>query len=107
LHRLHYTEATLQKMSRLILKEEQYWDSDKDAIFEDMLYMSDLELHRLCLQCPSIAKHQLSPDLLMDSAKIRQLVDHILPEQMSGGNRLLIFSQFTMVNSVLHFKLDP
>lgn len=97
LHRHHYTEAILAKMSREILKDEQFWDSDPKYVYEDMSVMSDFELHQLCCKHRVIQKYKLDDKKLMDSGKIEYLTQKILPENFEKKNRLLIFSQFTIV----------
>lgn len=109
LQRRTYDDAELRRMSKLILKEEPYWDSQISLVYEDMTHMSDLELHRLCVDNKSLRAHQRDISSLTDSAKIQVLVKDILPKHFKQGDRLLIFSQFTMMLDLLelvfkHFK---
>ena len=49
-----------------------------DYIAEDMSYMSDFELHGLCLKFPSIESYQLSSNEWMDCGKVEKLKE-LLP----------------------------
>jgi SWI/SNF-related matrix-associated actin-dependent regulator 1 of chromatin subfamily A len=106
LHRTRYTDDLLKKMSREILKEEQYWDSDAQYVFEDMQLLTDFELHKLCLKNKSIRRHALPDSLLLDSGKTKMLCQQILPQCKERGDRVLLFSQFTMMLDVLEMVLQ-
>lgn len=43
-----YTDELLRKMTKDIMKDVKYWDSNEDYVYEDMTVMSDFELNRLC-----------------------------------------------------------
>lgn len=105
LHRTRYTDAQLKKMSKDILKEEQYWDSNQQYVFEDMQVMSDFELHNLCCLNKSLKRFQLPDEALFTAGKTKLLVDEILPQRKANGDRVLLFSQFTMMLDVLEAVL--
>lgn len=48
LFRRLYDEKKLKAMARDCLREEEFFDRNKDLIFEDMEVMTDFELHRFC-----------------------------------------------------------
>ncbi|KAJ3072775.1 hypothetical protein HDU98_002935, partial [Podochytrium sp. JEL0797] len=100
LFRRMYTSDKIKVMAREIMKEDQYMDANMEYIREDMEYMSDFELHRLCLNFPTIQHHALCDDEWMDSGKIQWLKEK-LPEMIKRGDRVLIFSQFVIMLNVL------
>ncbi|KAJ7987207.1 hypothetical protein DPEC_G00336350 [Dallia pectoralis] len=104
LHRQHYSAAKLAAMSRLMLKEPTHREADPALIMEDMEVMTDFELHRLCLQYPSVQEYQLSMHLLLDSGKLN-LLTQLLASQKKQGDRVVLFSQFTMMLDILEVFL--
>ncbi|XP_030904395.2 SWI/SNF-related matrix-associated actin-dependent regulator of chromatin subfamily A containing DEAD/H box 1-like [Melopsittacus undulatus] len=104
LHRQYYTNDKLRKMSKLMLKEPTHCDADPVLIFEDMTVMTDFELHLLCEQFSHINKFKLDTDLILDSGKFETL-DHILSDLKEKGDRVVLFSQFTMMLDILEVFL--
>ncbi|KAM6984848.1 SWI/SNF-related matrix-associated actin-dependent regulator of chromatin subfamily A containing DEAD/H box 1b [Aplochiton taeniatus] len=104
LHRQHYTTRKLAAMSKLMLKEPTHHDANPLLIQEDMEAMSDHDLHRLCLRYPSIRGYQLNTDLFLDSGKII-LLTQLLPSLKQQGDRVVLFSQFTMMMDILEVFL--
>ncbi|RUS30475.1 P-loop containing nucleoside triphosphate hydrolase protein, partial [Jimgerdemannia flammicorona] len=135
LFRVKYTDSMLREMAKSIMKEEQYWDANLEYIFEvlyfiefnasivcrvnahvsslltdfvwtqDMQVMSDFELRRLCLEHKSIERFGLKNEEWMHAGKVEKLKE-ILPECKRKGDRVLLFSQFTMMLDVLESVLD-
>uniref|UniRef100_A0A8C7VK11 SNF2 related chromatin remodeling ATPase with DExD box 1a n=1 Tax=Oncorhynchus mykiss TaxID=8022 RepID=A0A8C7VK11_ONCMY len=104
LHRQYYTTERLEAMSSLMLKEPTHFDADPVLIQEDMAVMSDFELHRLCQQYSSLDKYQLGKDLLLDSGKFH-LLQTLLATLKTKGDRVVLFSQFTMMLDILEILL--
>ncbi|KAM4745184.1 SWI/SNF-related matrix-associated actin-dependent regulator of chromatin subfamily A containing DEAD/H box 1A [Anableps anableps] len=104
LHRQYYTTEKLQVMSRLMLKEPTHHDASAALIQEDMEVMSDFELHRLCQQYNSICSFQLDTSLLLDSGKFLHLKE-LLASLKSQGDRVVLFSQFTMMLDIVEVLL--
>ncbi|KAI8498571.1 ATP-dependent helicase smarcad1 [Branchiostoma belcheri] len=100
LHRTYYTLDKLRDMSKRMLKEPTHHDANADLIFEDMEVMSDFELNNLCKMYSSLSEYTLSPDLLLDSGKFR-LLDSLLPDMAARGDRVLLFSQLTMMLDIV------
>ncbi|KAL1921144.1 uncharacterized protein VTP21DRAFT_10860 [Calcarisporiella thermophila] len=100
LFRRLYHDEKLRIMSREIMKEEAYFDANREYIMEDMQVMSDFELHRLCQQFKSIQKFALKADEWMLAGKVQKLQE-MLPRLKAQGDRVLIFSQFTMMLDIL------
>ncbi|XP_058641299.1 SWI/SNF-related matrix-associated actin-dependent regulator of chromatin subfamily A containing DEAD/H box 1A isoform X2 [Onychostoma macrolepis] len=104
LHRQYYTSDKLAAMSKAMLKEPTHFDADPALIQEDMEVMSDFELHNLCKQYSSISSFQLENRLLLDSGKFA-LLTKILTRLKEKGDRVVLFSQFTMVLDIVEFLL--
>ncbi|RVE68105.1 hypothetical protein OJAV_G00088450 [Oryzias javanicus] len=104
LHRQYYTKEKLKAMSKLMLKEPTHFDADPALIQEDMEVMSDFELHRLCQQFSSISSYQLDIDLVLDSGKFHHLTK-LLAALKSKGDRVVLFSQFTMMLDIVEVLL--
>nr|XP_020458120.1 SWI/SNF-related matrix-associated actin-dependent regulator of chromatin subfamily A containing DEAD/H box 1 [Monopterus albus] len=104
LHRQYYTIEKLKAMSKLMLKEPTHFDADAALIQEDMEVMSDFELHRLCQQYSSISSYQLETNLLLDSGKFHHLTE-LLASLKSKGDRVVLFSQFTMMLDIVEVLL--
>uniref|UniRef100_A0A1A7YM30 DNA helicase n=1 Tax=Iconisemion striatum TaxID=60296 RepID=A0A1A7YM30_9TELE len=104
LHRQYYTTEKLNSMSKLMLKEPTHIDANAALIQEDMEVMSDFELHRLCQHYSSISSYQLDKDLLLDSGKFLHLKE-LLASLKSQGDRVVLFSQFTMMLDIVEVLL--
>lgn len=106
LFRRIYDDKKIRKMTKEIMKEECYQEANEDYIFEDMQYMSDFELNRLCEKFSNtIGHHRLTEDKWMDSGKVKKLAA-VLKEMKADGNRVLIFSQFTQMLDILERVLN-
>ncbi|XP_027587544.1 SWI/SNF-related matrix-associated actin-dependent regulator of chromatin subfamily A containing DEAD/H box 1 [Pipra filicauda] len=104
LHRQYYTTDKLRTMSMLMLKEPTHCDANPDLIFEDMTVMTDFELHLLCKQYSHISDFKLDMDQILDSGKFRAL-ERILSDLKEKGDRVVLFSQFTMMLDILEVFL--
>ncbi|NXI71627.1 SMRCD regulator, partial [Anseranas semipalmata] len=104
LHRQYYTVDKLRTMSTLMLKEPTHCDANPDLIFEDMTVMTDFELHLLCKQYSHVSDFKLDMDQILDSGKFRAL-ERILSDLKEKGDRVVLFSQFTMMLDILEVLL--
>ncbi|KAF5905300.1 ATP-dependent helicase 1A, partial [Clarias magur] len=104
LHRQYYTTEKLAAMSRAMLEEPTHFDADPALIQEDMEVMSDFELHNLCKEYSSISRFQLEKDLLLDSGKF-SLLTKLLGTLKEKGDRVVLFSQFTMMLDIVEILL--
>ncbi|KAM6965442.1 SWI/SNF-related matrix-associated actin-dependent regulator of chromatin subfamily A containing DEAD/H box 1A-like [Aplochiton taeniatus] len=104
LHRQYYTTDRLRAMSKHMLKEPSHYDADPALIQEDMEVMSDFELHRLCQQYTSLSSYQLDTHLLLDSGKFH-LLTKLLATLKTKGDRVVLFSQFTMMLDIVEILL--
>lgn len=95
-----YTEEKLRQMAKLMLKEPTHSDANPELILEDMFPMSDFQLHKLCHQYKTVSSFKLSSETIVKSGKF-QMLDMFLPELKENGDRILIFSQFTIMLDIL------
>ncbi|NXX88374.1 SMRCD regulator, partial [Centropus bengalensis] len=105
LHRQYYTTDKLRTMSKLMLKEPTHCDANSDLILEDMTVMTDFELHLLCKQYSHVSDFKLGMDQILDSGKFRAL-ERILSDLKEKGDRVVLFSQFTMMLDILEVFLN-
>ena len=107
LFRRVYDDAKNKKMSKDIMKEQKYNtpEHSREAIQEDMSYMWDFTLHKLCLEYPSIQRYALTDEEWMHAGKI-DMLKKLLPECKARGDRVLLFSFFTMMLDILEKVLD-
>ncbi|KAM4053663.1 SWI/SNF-related matrix-associated actin-dependent regulator of chromatin subfamily A containing DEAD/H box 1 [Anomaloglossus baeobatrachus] len=104
LHRQYYTAEKLRSMSKLMLKEPTHCEANADLIFEDMEVMTDFELHRLCSEFSSLSQYKLEKELMLDSGKFAVL-EKLLSDGKKKGDRVVLFSQFTMMLDILEVFL--
>lgn len=106
LFRRLYTDDRIRKMSRACLKEAEFAQSDVDLVYEDMSMMTDFELHTFCEKYPhTMSSFALQHAEWMDSGKISALAA-LLAAYRANDDRVLIFSQFTMVMNILECVLE-
>ncbi|CAG4959105.1 unnamed protein product [Parnassius apollo] len=98
--RYHYDEATVKKIASQLVKESGYKEKNEQYAFEDLLCLSDFQIHKLTLEYPSIRSYSLPDNLILDSGKFQKL-DEMLPRLQADGHRVLVFSQFTMMLDIL------
>ncbi|KAL4870820.1 hypothetical protein BDV12DRAFT_165298 [Aspergillus spectabilis] len=106
LHRQHFDDKILTRMSKACLQEDKWSLSDPHTIFEELLPYNDFECHQLCLENPkSLGKFALKNDEWMESGKVEKLCE-LLQRFKENGDRVLVFSQFTMVMDILEDVLE-
>ncbi|ORE14519.1 helicase of the snf2 rad54 family [Rhizopus microsporus] len=92
-------------MTKDIMKDVKYWDSNEEYVYEDMTVMSDYELNELCKENRTIKKYQLSNEEWMNSGKITKLKE-ILQDKIKNKEKVLIFSQFTKMLNILELVMQ-
>jgi len=96
-----YDDHKLEVMARLLkTRDSGHKEANEAFIVEDLKLMSDFEINRTCETYRCLEHLGLSNDLICDSGKF-QLLDDLLPQMKDNGDRVLIFSQFTMLLDVL------
>ncbi|KAL3432301.1 SNF2 family N-terminal domain-containing protein [Aspergillus tetrazonus] len=106
LHRRHYNDKILTKMSKACLQEEKWAESDPKLIYEDLQPYNDFECHQLCVENPkSLGKFALKNNEWMDSGKVDKLCE-LLRRFKENGDRVLVFSQFRLAMDILEDVLE-
>ena len=98
-----YNDKIIDKMSTAILSEPAYsLDGNKQYIKEDMSYMTDFELHKLCGNFPrTLGQYSLKDNEWMNSGKIDKLKEILNDVIKIKNEKILIFSLFTQVLDIL------
>jgi len=107
LFRRHFTDEKVQKMLALLKKNEptEFREENHKHLIKEMLGLSDWYLHIWCQLHPCISRFDV-PDLTwMNSGKVTVLV-RLLETYKANGDRVLIFSQFTLVLDILEAILE-
>ncbi|KAL4233687.1 ATP-dependent helicase smarcad1 [Mactra antiquata] len=108
LHRSHYTDKKIEKMAAVLCEEPSHKDRGALPKFvaEDMLQMSDFELHKCCLFYKSyLGKFALDEAIVDDSGKF-EVLNKKLEHHRNINNRVLLFSQFTTVLDIMEVFLN-
>ncbi|KAL5041725.1 hypothetical protein BDW71DRAFT_191233 [Aspergillus fruticulosus] len=106
LHRRHYNDKILIKMSKACLQEEKWAESDPNLIYEDLQPYNDFECHQLCVENPkSLGKFALKNNEWMHSGKVDKLCE-LLHNFKENGDRVLVFSQFRLAMDILEDVLE-
>lgn len=102
-----YNDKIISKMSKAIIAEPEYYENGNiEYIKEDMSYMTDFELHKLCCKFPSLYKFKLQSDEWMNSGKVEQLKSVLHKIIDIQHEKVLVFSLFTQVLDILEFVLS-
>ncbi|EEP82784.1 hypothetical protein UREG_07649 [Uncinocarpus reesii 1704] len=105
-YRRHYDDQTLSRIAKACLKDPKWAMSDPDAIYEELVAYNDFECHTLCSNSPdALGKFALKNDEWMNSGKVEKLCE-LLKKFTENGDRVLVFSQFTMVMDILEHVLE-
>lgn len=106
LFRRWFDDATIAKMAKDCLKEPDLLDRNEELVLEDMSVYSDFQLHTFCEEHPTtMARYDVPSDAWMDSGKVAKLAE-LLQRFRAAGDRVLVFSQFTMVLDILQAVLE-
>ncbi|KAE8452198.1 hypothetical protein EG329_001665 [Mollisiaceae sp. DMI_Dod_QoI] len=108
LFRRHFTEEKIREMADILRKRvpESFPPSQKlEFLLKEMRGASDFWLHMWCVLYPCIRKFDI-PDLAwMNSGKVESLVK-LVTAYKEKGDRVLIFSQFSLVLDILEAVLN-
>jgi SWI/SNF-related matrix-associated actin-dependent regulator 1 of chromatin subfamily A len=105
--RRHFTDQKVHKMLELLKKNmpTEFPEKNHKHLLEEMVAHTDWYLHIWCQLYPCISKFDV-PDLTwMNSGKVAVLI-RLLGTYKENGDRVLVFSQFTMVLDILEAILE-
>lgn len=108
LFRSLYDDKKLDKMSDAILDEPEYAENgNRQYIKEDMSYMTDFELHKLCCNFPNtLSNFELKGKEWMESGKVNKLCEILKKIIVVKKEKVLIFSLFTQMLDILEMVLS-
>jgi len=99
--RNQYDDHKLDVMARLLkTRDSGHKEALESYIVEDLKIMSDFEINKTCETYRCIEHLSLGNHIIAESGKFR-LMDDMLPMMQSNGDRVLIFSQFTMMMDIM------
>jgi SWI/SNF-related matrix-associated actin-dependent regulator 1 of chromatin subfamily A len=108
LFRRHFTNEKISKMADILRRKdpENFADNySRDKLIAEMSGMSDFILHGWCNIYPWINHFDIPDKSWMDSGKVSALVE-LLKSYKANNDRVLIFSQFTLVLDILERVLQ-
>ncbi|KAA8577240.1 hypothetical protein MFRU_021g00640 [Monilinia fructicola] len=108
LFRRHFTDEKIEKMVDILRKKEpdNFPSSAKrHHLVEEMRNASDYWLHTWCVLYPCIKSFDVKKNAWMDSGKVSALVT-LVTKYKENGDRVLIFSQFSLVLDILESVLN-
>lgn len=108
LFRRHFTNEKIEKMADILRKHEpvNFPASHKRAhLIAEMHSGSDFWLHQWCLDYPCISSFDISDLAWLDSGKVDAMVK-LVKQYKKNGDRVLIFSQFSLVLDILEAVLN-
>ncbi|ESN92387.1 hypothetical protein HELRODRAFT_103742 [Helobdella robusta] len=105
LHRALYNDDLLMTIAKRLIKDSAFRNSDVQCIFEDLQVMSDFEIHTLVSKHKVTKEYKLEESVICRSGKFAHL-DEVLPEMKIKGDRILLFSQFTMMLDIIEVYLE-
>ncbi|XP_052753322.1 SWI/SNF-related matrix-associated actin-dependent regulator of chromatin subfamily A containing DEAD/H box 1 homolog [Galleria mellonella] len=103
--RYHYQDDQVRKMAARLARDPTYKEKNEQYVYEDLMCMSDFQIHQLTLVHNCISSFSVPEHLILDSGKFQKL-DEMLPQLKEDGHRVLVFSQFTMMLDILEPYLE-
>jgi SWI/SNF-related matrix-associated actin-dependent regulator 1 of chromatin subfamily A len=98
--RRHFDDRQIKTLARLLKQDDSHKDATVEFIEEDLSVMSDFNIHKTCLAYPCIEHYSLGNHQICDSGKFA-ILDDLLPTMKENQDRILIFTQFTMVLDIM------
>ncbi|KAM3086637.1 DNA-dependent ATPase fun30 [Clarireedia jacksonii] len=108
LFRRHFTDEKIEKMADILRKKEptNFNPNEKrQHLIDEMRKASDFWLHTWCMLYPCIKSFDVKKNAWMDSGKVAALVQ-LVQKYKENGDRVLIFSQFSLVLDILEAVLN-
>ncbi|XP_022190214.2 SWI/SNF-related matrix-associated actin-dependent regulator of chromatin subfamily A containing DEAD/H box 1 homolog [Nilaparvata lugens] len=87
------SDDEIEQIAKLLARNPDYKDKNLEKITDDLLWMSDHEVHQLVKKYHCPKKYLLPDSLFPQSGKFAKL-DQLLPDLKANNHRVLIFSQF-------------
>ncbi|KAF2764767.1 hypothetical protein EJ03DRAFT_331548 [Teratosphaeria nubilosa] len=114
LARRHYDDKKIDKIVALLLKSDE-WMGNKPEMVKNYLTSEantgqnlkggDYALHKFCEERPFLNKYMLKKEPWMDCAKVQKFKE-LVTNYAKNDDRVLVFSQFTTLMSILEAVLE-
>ncbi|TNN19311.1 ATP-dependent helicase fft2 [Schistosoma japonicum] len=98
---LAYTDSNLRDIAESLHLDPSHSNTDPNLIYEDLLAMSDHQVHKLCQFYEVLSPYTLSSDAIISGSGKIEWLNENLPKLISEGHRILIFSQFVIMLDIL------
>ncbi|CAH8649371.1 unnamed protein product [Heterobilharzia americana] len=98
---LAYTESNLREIADSLHVDPSHSNADPNLIYEDLLAMSDHQIHKLCQFYEVLSPYTLPPESIVSGSGKIEWLNSNLPKLISEGHRILIFSQFVIMLDIL------
>lgn len=98
--RYHYDYTQILEIAKRLAKDPGYKDTKEEYIIDDLLCMSDFDIHSLIKNFACLDNYDLPDNLILCSGKFLFL-DKLLGELKQGGHRVLIFSQYVIMLNIM------
>lgn len=115
LFRRHFDDEKIEDMATILQKKVPDFSPDsvkgkgtgysRDKVIAEMKGMSDYVLHHWCLDYPCIKKFDVEDRSWLDSGKVQALIK-LVQDYKANGDRVLIFSQFSLVLDILEAVMN-
>ncbi|KAG6363295.1 hypothetical protein INS49_008392 [Diaporthe citri] len=103
LFRRFFTDEKCEKMARVLMKsvpQDILRQPDLTHLTNELKYESDFQLHLWCRDYPCIRSFDCPEDTWLESGKVQKLLE-LIGDYQKDGDRVLVFSRFAMVLSIL------
>ncbi|PHH54295.1 ATP-dependent helicase fft2 [Ceratocystis fimbriata CBS 114723] len=111
LFRHHFTDKMVHDMAQILYKKVDHRELDLaeskfDLLHNDLRGRSDFDLHLYCTDFPRFLKEfDIEVDSWKTSGKVLKLLE-MIDEYKKNGDRVLVFSKFSMVIDILSYILN-
>ncbi|CAJ0936300.1 unnamed protein product, partial [Mesorhabditis belari] len=102
--RIFDDDTCAEVAKKLVRQEKEYAKKRAEHVAEDLLCLSDYQIHKICKKFPSTSKFCIDDSVAIESGKCKFL-DQRLPLIKTKGDKVLIFSQFTQMLDILEVYL--
>lgn len=103
LFRRFFTDEKCEKMARVLMKsvdQDILRQPNLTHLTNELKYESDFQLHLWCRDYPCIRSFDCPEDTWLESGKVQKLLE-LIGGYQKDGDRVLVFSRFAMVLSIL------
>jgi SWI/SNF-related matrix-associated actin-dependent regulator of chromatin subfamily A containing DEAD/H box 1 len=103
LFRRFFTDEKCEKMAKVLMKsvdQDILRQPDLTHLTNELKNESDFQLHLWCRDYPCIRSFDCPEDTWLESGKVQKLLE-LIARYQKDGDRVLVFSRFAMVLSIL------